>query len=1194
QHDTVSKCMRTAELLVELESQLPFRRFVHSLLREMHISVHIRRLSPVLEEQSASAQLRPLRRVLQQLMYYIDFPVIEHTGAALTSIDQTAQHCALVKKLQLSAFKFDSDALTVIATANVSKIGSREFLRTHLEALSASVCENLCRELDVYLPGGLDHSNWPGFVVDVLVEHHAAHKFSHIEFAEQPLLPNEHDIFDETLEVSRTSATQSSPFSSVLPLGGLALPRLGIQYLTMQDYLARCFKSFRMEACAQIRAQIEMAALRLSPRARFDTLPTIMFRGWDRMAAPASSATVVYTAPSRVGGSVSSSGKRYPSAVHVDVRVDLSRFPQHIRNEWNTDVHRNDVVFLLALSPPPQRLQSPEASKSKRQLSMAELGVQYVRGAIVVSIMDGSGKLIDSPDAILRAGNTRVYRVAIDPSQYLQDIDSYTSRSSDESEDSLYSAVNLLLRRLPEESNFVATLDAAQDMLLQTTVAQSTMLPSWLTPLLLGYGDPLDVHYSRLQQQSPVSEIDFHDTFVDFDHLVESFPSHTIHIISEDGQALSADAVAIKPQSPFILRFLPESTIEVRSYPSVNTGPYPSDVPLRNTVRFTAAQVEAIRSGCSRGLTLAVGPPGTGKSDTAVQIIANLYHSFPQQRTLLITHSNQALNQLFEKIANLDIEDRHLLRLGHGVEDLDTEESFSKSGRVASFLERRDRLLEQVAKLARSWELPGDHAYTCETSGYFWLTHVLTRWAPYLESISPPTDASAAQLDELRLIVVRDFPFYVYFADAVGTTERPLLFPFDADFQSTFEIAMGCFRHIHRIFAELEDILPFEILRSNKAREQYLLTKEARIVAMTCTHAALKRREFAKLGFHFHNVVIEEAAQSLEIETFTALVLQTGQSQQQLQQQQQQQQLQSAHNIERIVLIGDHNQLPPVVQSQVLRRHAHLDQSMFARFIRLGVKTIQLDRQGRTRPSIAQLFSWRYTNPPLGDLPIVSVGSFLNSNPGFLHDYQFINVGDYQGKGESSPAPHVFQNLGEAEYIVAVYQFMRLLGYPSDRIALLTTYNGQKALIRDVFAKRCNWNPYFGKPMTITTVDKFQGMQADYVLLSLVRTDPAQPGHIRDLRRMTVALSRARLGLYMFGRRAVFESGGMAESQQSIRRLMHPGDGSEAIDKLMLMQNETWPSHTSRSIENSQAFAVEDVQHMGKIVYEMSRTQLNQ
>jgi tRNA A37 N6-isopentenylltransferase MiaA len=41
-----------------------------------------------------------------------------------------------------------------------------------------------------------------------------------------------------------------------------------------------------------------------------------------------------------------------------------------------------------------------------------------------------------------------------------------------------------------------------------------------------------------------------------------------------------------------------------------------------------------------------VGPPGTGKTDVAVQIISNIYHNFPEQRTLIVTHSNQVYHQL--------------------------------------------------------------------------------------------------------------------------------------------------------------------------------------------------------------------------------------------------------------------------------------------------------------------------------------------------------------------------------------------------------------------------------------------------------------------------------------------------------------------------------------------------------------------
>lgn len=62
---------------------------------------------------------------------------------------------------------------------------------------------------------------------------------------------------------------------------------------------------------------------------------------------------------------------------------------------------------------------------------------------------------------------------------------------------------------------------------------------------------------------------------------------------------------------------------------------------LRNQILFTPTQIEAVRAGMQPGLTMVVGPPGTGKTDVAVQIISCLYHNYPDQRTIIVTHSNQ-------------------------------------------------------------------------------------------------------------------------------------------------------------------------------------------------------------------------------------------------------------------------------------------------------------------------------------------------------------------------------------------------------------------------------------------------------------------------------------------------------------------------------------------------------------------------
>eukprot|EP00879_Flechtneria_rotunda_P027293 GHRR01029235.1.p1 GENE.GHRR01029235.1~~GHRR01029235.1.p1 ORF type:complete len:288 (+),score=88.81 GHRR01029235.1:342-1205(+) len=142
----------------------------------------------------------------------------------------------------------------------------------------------------------------------------------------------------------------------------------------------------------------------------------------------------------------------------------------------------------------------------------------------------------------------------------------------------------------------------------------------------------------------------------------------------------------------------------VEHYRPVNMGPYPEDKPKGNEVRFTPVQVEAVGAGVQPGLTMIVGPPGTGKTDTAVQILQVLYYNCPGQRTLLITHSNQALNDLFAKMVARDIPARYLLRLGMGERDLDVDDDFSRAGRVNNMLARRLTLLAEVG-VAREYLL---------------------------------------------------------------------------------------------------------------------------------------------------------------------------------------------------------------------------------------------------------------------------------------------------------------------------------------------------------------------------------------------------------------------------------------------------------------------------------------------------------
>lgn len=89
--------------------------------------------------------------------------------------------------------------------------------------------------------------------------------------------------------------------------------------------------------------------------------------------------------------------------------------------------------------------------------------------------------------------------------------------------------------------------------------------------------------------------------------------------------------------------------------------------------------------------------------------------------------------------------------------------------------------------------------------------------------------------------VAEEFPFRKFFENIQDLFKG-------RSYEEDLEIAESCFRYIQHIFNELEEFRAFELLRSGLDRSKYLLVKEAKIIAMTCTHAALKRKELVDMG----------------------------------------------------------------------------------------------------------------------------------------------------------------------------------------------------------------------------------------------------------------------------------------------------------------------------------------------------------
>ncbi|TKR61786.1 hypothetical protein L596_028850 [Steinernema carpocapsae] len=1115
---SVQYCERFIALMIDLESLLATRRFFNALLHASHLMTFCT-LSNLIKSEVGSL----FCQLVTMLKSYIRFEIDDITGQPLTSAEMASQHCTHIADLQKAAFKHFRDSMQDFYLLNVASVDTRKTLLGVLNNMSEEDIYKFAEYLKIVAAED-ENSDSPlpdkDYLIEAIIFHCERRANQLQQLNEMPLYPTERVIWDENL----------IPYDRYKGEGVLALNKLNLQFLTLHDYLMRNFNLFQMESTYEIRQDIEDALFRMKPWKHESEPKEVVWGGWAKMALRLHSMQITKVGAPRLG-------EKSPSDVVANFSIQLPRRAD-LRKEWES-LKKHDVCFLVSC----QATKGYGSQFDIRKSFKDQCTISAIRGCEIEGLLDQNGRIIEEFSQNEHPpfdSDVRTYRVRLDTHQYRLDMD----RRLETGEEDVYYTFNLVVRRDPKSNNFKAVLQTIRQLLNTDCV-----VPDWLHELILGHGEPNSAHYTTMHNVQP--EVNFNDTFLDYAHLVESFPDTKIVASELEEKMVPPFKLIFKDMEPQHEKNPEERdvSIHVEPYEIPKRGPYVENEPKKNAVRFTPTQIEAIKAGSQPGLTMVVGPPGTGKTDVAVQIISNIYHNWPEQRTLIVTHSNMALNQLFEKIMALDVDERHLLRLGHGEESLETEKDFSRYGRVNYVLSKRLELLAKVEKLKDALEISGDVGYSCETAGHFYRFSVCHAWEKFQTAISK--DASNETL-------IAKFPFTKFFDDI------SVLFSPDFTFEENKKVTESCWRYISNIFLELEEFGAFEMLRNGKDRTEYLLVKEAKIIAMTCTLAALRRKDLVELGFRYDNILMEEAGQILEVETFIPLLLQNPKD--------------GRSRLKRWIMIGDHNQLPPIVQNVACQKYSNLEQSLFARFIRLGVPHVQLDKQGRARKEIANLYNWRYKQ--LGNLPhVLEMPEFTSCNAGFVYPYQFIDVPDFQGLGESCPSPYFYQNLGEAEYAVALFTYMRILGYPAKSISIITSYNGQTSLINDVVKRRCADNPLIGRPHKISTVDKYQGQQNDFVILSLVRTQHV--GHIRDARRLIVALSRARLGLFVLGRMSLYEK--CLELKPAMEKLkLNP-------TKLHIVPNEPFPTLRKPS-DNVESMVIENTEHISMFVHEFYKS----
>ncbi|KAH8104550.1 SEN1 N terminal-domain-containing protein [Cristinia sonorae] len=279
---------------------------------------------------------------------------------------------------------------------------------------------------------------------------------------------------------------------------------------------------------------------------------------------------------------------------------------------------------------------------------------------------------------------------------------------------------------------------------------------------------------------------------------------------------------------------------------------------------------------------------------------------------------------------------------------------------------------------------------------------------------------------------------------------------------------------------------------------RYEVIQEADVICSTLAGAGHDLLE----AFDFEMVVIDEAAQSIELSSLIPL----------------------KYRCNRCIMVGDPQQLPPTVISQEATRFGY-SQSLFVRLQKRKPDAVHLlSIQYRMHPEISRLPSNLFYEGRLLDGPEMASKTEKpwHSNTKF-GPYRFYNV----SRGlESTGSFHSLLNRTESQVAVALYARLtqEYSTYDFDlKIGIVTMYRAQVGELRKAFEQRFGQDIH--TKVDFNTVDGFQGQEKEVIILSCVRAGPGlqNVGFLSDVRRMNVALTRAKSSVFILGHAATLE-----------------------------------------------------------------------
>ena len=554
------------------------------------------------------------------------------------------------------------------------------------------------------------------------------------------------------------------------------------------------------------------------------------------------------------------------------------------------------------------------------------------------------------------------------------------------------------------------------------------------------------------------------------------------------------------------------------------------DQPEKNVSLNEAQRIAFQRLIANGPLSLLQGPPGTGKTEFIAAFVHYLFDVQKVRNILLVSQSHEAVNTAAERIR------KHCQRLGTDLqlvrfsnrEIADSEileDVFSPNLVGQKRAQLNVNKISNICQLGRSMGLPEN--YLRERAELAFDIGVQIR--RYQKIVKSSKDQTVDE-DEKRLRKKLEKSIKEQ-AQAMGLRELveidEILPKFISELDHKHNIQPIENIQAGKLIDLTQDML--EALSNERTNYDEFLARSRQLVIGTCV--GIGQRHIGIADNLYDWVIVDEAARSISSEL--AIAMQSG---------------------TRILLVGDHKQLPPLYSEEhknalarrlgISKRGEELDQALGSDFERVflseyGKQTCAtLKTQYRMAPAIGSLVSACFYENVLengktdNDVPNIyfRLPEKIKSCVTWLDTTSLPNAYHEQGKSGS------LSNRAEADVIIGILQdlandetFMNsepvqnCLEKNEQAIGVICMYGEQKKLIRKKFNER-SWNDDFRRLVKIDSVDSYQGKENRVIILSLTRHDKVcSTGFLHLPNRINVALSRAMDKLVIVGAKTVWE-----------------------------------------------------------------------